>query len=154
AGAVRLIDANFETESLTPGDLIEVSGEVFRNPLAELLALFDRLYPMFKVQQAGLPGTAVARRGKQPPTQSSPPSSQEMGIQVMQWISEDLSKSNSQDVLLRLARSQPIILTLNRDFGTGAVIDDLLGSTLTVLAKVSDVVPDGQTVNLVRRSVL
>jgi hypothetical protein len=153
AGAIRQLGPTLDPSSVETGEIVEVAGHVVRNPLAEILALFDRMFPMFE-NQPGSAVTSTGRRNKQAPPGQSDAAQKTMGIQYMHWISDDLKSANTQDALLKVGTEHTLVLTLRRDFGTGAALDDLLGANVSVLAKVSDCVPAGTEINLLRRSVL
>jgi hypothetical protein len=154
------------------GTIIEATGIVNRNALDELLSLADRLRPFLEQasspqpqpsqgdqqsQRRGRGNQGSSNRSAQSISGSTPRTIQEPDfLTIMNWVSEDLAKSDMTDIVLQVPHPlfSHCILTISKDFGTGRTIDSLLGAEVTVLGKVSNVIEEGDPVSLLRRSVL
>lgn len=209
---MRLGDDVTQWNSLRIGELVEVTGEVIRNPLVEILAFYSRLMePVMQPQQeesrkkialeqeelskaAAVRATrksAMNKASSQKVNQTSATFSgqqsvemieqllspevleaarkealdkqlqelnqQEQLMQIVKVIRDDVRTAHMQDVLLQLSGSpaNSCILTLTEDGGFDKrPLDDLLGAELVVLGKVTKILREGETVNLLRRSSL
>ncbi len=208
---VRLSDES-QWGSLRIGELVEITGEVVRNPLSEVLSLFSRLMePVLQPQheetkkqiareQEELTKLATARK-QQKPANNAPQSrkaSQGMGLsqnqqvtdvleqllspelsetaqkdalakriaelnqqeqfmQIVRIIRDDVNQAHMQDVLLQPTElpGYSCILTLTESNGFDKrPLNDLLGAELVILGKVTRVLKEGESINLLRRSSL
>lgn len=130
-----------------PRRLVEVSGEVVRNPLLEVLALSQLLQPFVDAQTQQRQGQAKKAK---PARQDNP------NIAIAAKIKEGLDRSPLLDLILNPNddASPTCVLTLSRAYLNDPSAEDLLGMNLTVLGRVTKVLREGQSINLLRRSVL
>jgi hypothetical protein len=130
-----------------PCQLVEVSGEVARNPLVETLAAFDSVRPFMNAP--GAHHTVHDRKSKQPQQDSS-------GLAMVSKVKDDLERSSLIDLVLSPDGDAlpKCVLTLSREYLRDPSAEDLLGANLTVLGRITKVLREGESIDLLRRSVL
>ncbi len=187
--AIVRLDSNEEDwDNLRIGEIVEITGEIQRNPLATILDLYGRVIePVWQKgieqQQKRLLAIetelkTIATQRPQAGQRSKPPSqnteTRQQGLEeerteleakaasndetmlVVGLIRDDLRASHLQDVILNPqdTSGKPCILTLSSEAGFGRPLEDLLGAELVVLGKITKIVKEGETINLLRRSAL
>lgn len=140
----QVIDAGCQDE---PRRLVEVSGEVVRNPLLEVLAVLDLLLPFVNAQ--AVEKMVQNKQAKQRQQDSS-------GLAIARKVKEGLERSPLLDLILNPddSASPKCVLTLSRPYLSDPSAEDLLGMNLTVLGRVTKILREDQSINLLRRSVL
>lgn len=208
----RLGNDAAQWETLRIGELVEITGEVIRNPLVEILSLYSRLMEPVLVPQQEEKRKKITREreeldrtiearitrkttpSKTPPQRNSQSNAspadqqavqlleqmlspelleaarreeinkqaaeldqQEQLMQIVRVIRDDVQAAHTQDVLLHLSDlpDHSCVLTLAGNSGFDKRhLDDLLGAELVVLGKVTKILREGETINLLRRSSL
>lgn len=202
--AVVRLSENTPWDSLRIGELVELTGELIRNPLAEILAFYTRLVePMMQrefAEKMQRLATEEERRRKEDADEAKwkqktsgnrvrrisgasqleeaveqlhaagqllergvsnaevdEAKQQEQIMQVVALIRDDVQSANMQDMLLHVTGEidRKCIVTLTKGAGfNDRPLDDLLGSELVVLGKVTKVLREDEAMNLLRRSPL
>jgi hypothetical protein len=130
--------------SLRVGEIVELRGELIRNPVADLLEAVEWLWPHAR----DLPETRRPQRGGAAPTAAA----EQAALAVFRLAAGDADDAPTGDVLFRLAGSEvTCLVTLPRDLG-GLAIDDLIGVQVRLLGKVVRLIGPDESVSLVRRS--
>ncbi len=143
--------------ALRSGQLVEVTGEVVPDPLGALITFFSRFQSMLSGGMDQGPGGGRRQQGRAGQQRNDPGGPLDpQAVQILQWAQEDLAASTVRDALLRVGpdRDRAFVLTLARSLGTERSLDDLLGSQLTVLGKVTNTLAEGEEIDLLRRSAL
>lgn len=164
-GSIRNLEKVWNSEDgVESGDLIEITGTVTRNPIEELVTVFERIKPLIVANSSG-PIPAPKSRNRQAAAQASHSGSRQTNsttpnqpdpFVIFEWVKEDIRAADMADIVLRPAdASLPAgILTMSHDFGTGRTVDSLAGAEVTVLGKVTAAVQEGANISLLRRSIL
>lgn len=157
AGALRDLGGTAPSawDGVVAGEVLEIAGQVAKNPLVEFLEFVTRLFP-FAEEAAGLSGRNRPR-GKAGRAAVPPPGpiEEDLGQAMFRWVMDDLQSATTQDALFQpRGATSPLVLTLPRELGPGRSLDDLLGMEVRVLGKVTRVVDEGESFALLRRSAL
>jgi hypothetical protein len=150
--------------------LVEVSGQIFRSPLSEVLEAVFRVFDILGYDLSGK-GKAIAqnpqkgrnqRKRGQGGQQLSAPTSQELeldaegqiGFQIMQRIKDDLAASKVLDVVMRpsAVESLAVVIALATEYLPEGAFDNLLSGDFTVLGKVTRVVEEDAEISLYQRT--
>lgn len=177
-GQITTVDGNPSVAYLQPGQLIEVSGEVVGNPLEQLFSLMRRILPYLgldedelrkprkatKQRSAGNPrsGNPAKRAQAQQVTEvkvaASEDDQEEMSLEdivrMLFIMRDDLDDATVRDVVLTGSSDLKAVLTLSTEVLTDRTTDSLLGGRFRVLGKVTNVLQEGEIVNLTRRTAL
>jgi hypothetical protein len=140
-------------EQLRPGAIVELRGELRRNPVQDLLDTVAHLSPHAgaladltatpRPANVAAPGRAAAAEA---------PVSDQVAMAVFRLALADVNDPPTQDVLFRLSSGDVVcVATLPRDL-EGMAIDDLVGIELRMLAKVVRLVGPDESLSLLRRS--
>ena len=118
-------------EQLRAGAVVELRGELSRNPVEDLLDTVAHLVP-----HAGV-------------TEASP---DQVSMALMRLVLADVNDPPTHDVLFRLSSGDvTCVATLPRDL-EGLAVDDLVGIELGLIGKVVRLVGPDESLSLLRRS--
>lgn len=169
-GAVVRLDSVDALSGIADGALVEMRGEVTGNPLKQLLDLITAVGPYlgYQIDEPELPAaqptssqkaSRTGRRGKGsaplPRLASAEGDSvPELTITDMfRILKREVERSPVLDLLIEGSGGVRAVLTASRELLSNEVEAYLIGGKFTVLAKLSAVVPAGESINLLRRSV-
>jgi hypothetical protein len=153
--AVRQVDASIAVEDLSPGDFVELEGQIVENPLKRLLSLLVRMAPLLGIDLAQL-----MKKGP-PPAAAKTKQAQVLdadaleGVRLMLMFGADMFDAPVEDLVLESAGDHNVVVTADREYLTDVTLQRLVGSQYKVLGKVAQVVLEGSPpINLTRRSAL
>jgi hypothetical protein len=168
SGILRAVDSN-SFEEISPGNLVEVTGEIKGNPLRQVVDLFSALAPLMGIPLEDStpdeqPSPAVSRRKQgrsgNPAVRSTQPAppDEEDGLretaQIMRTLIRDAARSPVIDLLMSTGADLSTVLTVSRAYLSEEAEAYLLGGCFTVLGKVTEVLRSGDGINLLRRTAL
>jgi hypothetical protein len=143
-----------ELADLRPGELVEVSGTAYGNPLIRVLTFVAAVMPVVDP----LPEPGKSRPSRASPGSPRPVPEHEQVQRVLNAVvdaaTRDLRANAVVDVLVAGAPGFVVVLTLDRAIlGTAgeALLDD---RSVRVIGKVSSVLDPSRPLNLFRRSLL
>lgn len=145
--------------------LVEITGEIFRSPLSEILEAVFRVLEMLNVDLSLTPkqNTQSSPRGnKQQKKQQAAPEpdileldqDSRIGFQLMQRIKDDLATSKVVDVIMRPSALEElsVVIALATEFLPEGAFDNLLSGDFTVLGKVTRIVEGDDTISMYQRT--
>ncbi len=156
----------------TPGQLVEVSGDVVGNPLEQLFNLMRRILPYMGLDEEELRKPRKAKVGNRRsgnPAKRAQAEQRQQGradtdetedmsfeevIRMLFIMRDDLDNAAVRDLVLTGPDDLRAVLTLSTEFLTDQTTDYLLGGRFTVLGKVTSVLAEDETINLTRRTAL
>lgn len=177
---VRLDDPS-QLNELRTSQLVEFTGEYLGNPLEDILAFMEAVYPYFteqkKVQREAaaeaLERTKKAQRSGNPArradaSQAIPIVSEvvtgilqelkekedQFGIDMMIRMAEDIRNAPVHDLLLRTDAGLQAVLTVSSEYYTPATNEYLRAGKFRVIGKVTKIVTESETINLTRRTIM
>lgn len=129
-----------------PRKLVEVSGDVVRNPLVEVFAAFDQVLPFMERPEV----TQTRHDKNQKHGQQESPQ-----VAAAMKVKEGLDRSSLVDLILNPDDSSlpKCVLTLSKQYLRDPSAEDLLGANLTILGRITKVLLEGESIDLLRRSV-
>lgn len=150
--------------------LVEVSGQIFRSPLSEVLEAVFRVFEMLGLDLTGSDNTRAqnAQRGKNQQKRGQKGQQQpalapqgleldaegRIGFQIMQRIKDDLASSKVVDVIMRPSalEDMTVVIALATEFLPEGAFDNVLSGDFTVLGKVTRVVQEDDEISLYQRT--
>ena len=178
-GHITMVERSSSLAELQPGQLIELGGEVVGNPLEQLFGVMRRILPYLGLDEDELrkprktnkqrsPGSArsgnpakraQAAQAKELTAQAGgDEGEEEMSLEdivrMLFIMRDDLDDATVRDVVLTGPDYLKAVLTLSTEFLTDRTRDSLLGGRFRVLGKVTSVLPEGEIINLTRRTAL
>ncbi|WP_323959510.1 hypothetical protein GC088_13410 [Arthrobacter sp. JZ12] len=167
---IRLDDPGQLTE-VQNGQLVEFSGEFLGNPIENVLAFFDAFLPYIeedepaKVEPAptvqtraqksrsGNPAVKASTQHQvqQPVVEENP---SEEGIRVLRRMSQDIKSAPVHDLLFRTEHELEAVVTVASLYYSATTTEHLRAGEFRVIGKVTRVLEEGQSINLMRRTVL
>jgi hypothetical protein len=169
ANTIKLLDRREDLADASPGELVEIEGEIIGNPLQQMVELMDRILPYLGIEDEDVEaqssrGSKRSTQGKRrpqpatldPEAQAAEAARQELlqTVRIMRIIRDDLEESHVRDLVLVGREGLKAVLTLGREFLSEQVEDYLLGGRFTVVGKVTRVLAEGESINLTRRTAL
>jgi hypothetical protein len=159
-GLVQQIDSLGQIDDVLEGDLVEVRGEILTDPMHAMLRMFAQLATFIPTSgsMAGAEDnpfaaySAVMESGESSATSGDPGAQQTVAI--LKALSDEQENGPVADLLLRSSLGFSAVLTASRSHFSPETEAYLLGGRFAILAKVTGSVPEGETINLLRRSVL
>ena len=177
-GHITMVERSSSLAELQPGQLIELGGEVVGNPLEQLFGVMRRILPLGldedelrkprKTNKQRSPGNA---RSGNPAKRAQAAQAKELAahagvdeeeeemslediVRMLFIMRDDLDDATVRDVVLTGPDDLKAVLTLSTEFLTDRTRDSLLGGRFKVLGKVTSVLPEGEIINLTRRTAL
>ena len=144
------------TAELKVGDLIEFSGEFYRNPLATSLEAFLQVMNIsgFSLDQPAPAAPTSIRRGPAAVAQASETNADEANFfRVFQRLHDELNAARVQDLVMYPEESDlsVVVSVLVAGLPEGQ-LENLLSGNFRVIGKVSQVLPVGEELNLHQRT--
>jgi hypothetical protein len=154
AGTLRRVSSVDDLSSLTPGDLVELTGQSYGNPLIRVLDFVAAMMPLVDGPPEPVrvrPGrtTAAALHGD-PDTEAV----QRVLAGVVAISAAGLRSHPLLDVVMTSDAEMPVVLTLDRAILGGAGEALLEGRSIHVVGKVASLIDPDRPLNLFRHSVL
>jgi hypothetical protein len=150
-----------QLESLAAGDLVEISGEVLGNPLQQIFNVLQQMVSYMGFidpegtgqhsQAAESPKANKARGGLQGARKKLELPSE---LKIVETLQAELEAAAVRDLLLQGPGEIRAVLTLAREFFSDETSDYLLAGQFTALGKVTQVLAEGESINLTRRTAL
>lgn len=149
-----------EWQSLHCGELVSVTGEIFRNPLDQAVH-FNAKVPGLKqlIHPPNHRDEDPSQQPRQPSrqkrsTNASRPEPQDDMAKAFQTLGEELRAATLQDLLFRptVEPTSRIVLTLKQEYGTEHSLEDVLEAETVVLGKVTKAIRQHEKINLLRRT--
>lgn len=171
-GKAILIDEPNHLTDLQSGQLVEFSGEFLGNPIENVLAFFDAFLPYMEEDEpekgspAPKPPTKAQRnRSGNPAVKASAALQQtqqpiaednnsEEGIRVLRRMSQDMKSAPVHDLLFRTEHELEAVVTVASLYYSATTTEHLRAGKFRVVGKVTRVLGEGQSINLMRRTVL
>lgn len=154
--AITPIESVSDLEVLDSGALVEITGEIVGNPLQQMVDLFTQLMPYMGIDEATLrkPNRNRRRSGNPATAAAANQGSDDTGneLRMLLQMRDDLAAATVQDVVLE-AGDMKAVLTPSTEFFSGRTVDYLLAGRFTALGKVTRVLDEHDSINLVRRTV-
>ena len=156
------LDDEEELGQIRHGALVEVTGQVFRSPLIEVLEFVSQYTGMVEVN---LEGKSSHRQVKGPKNQQSQQiqSAQQLlqaqqsqqGLALLKRLKEDLSKSKTIDAVMWPMNMEDlsVVIALSSQFLEEDVFDNLLSGNFTVLGKVTRILEPDEEISLYQRTI-
>lgn len=140
------------TDSLPePGDFVEFTAQMRKNPLVEGLDSITELFALFQVftaQEASPKGSGNLRRDKQGGEFAR------LSTQL-KHVSDSMKQGNTQDLVALTLEKRKVIVTLDTQFLNDPTMSDLIDGTFKVLGKVTRCVHENnESISLLRKSSL
>jgi hypothetical protein len=148
--------------------LAEMRGEIVGNPLNQILDLLSRIGPYIGIQLNDTSATPDVQpsstrdhlgKGGKPrttPTKTATPvnvANDDLNVtNFLRILKSEVDGSPVTDLLMQGTGEAKAILTVNREILSPEVSAYLVGSRVNVLAKVSSILPGGESLNLLRRT--
>ena len=170
-GAIKSISEGSAADllSLSPGDLISVSGVVEISPLQVIVKTFNDLLPFFDQDESSLPRlpNRGQRRNLNPEEQAELSQAEQLRAaaaqqrkqlaetkKIVELVERDIQSSPIVDLVLR-ANGISALVTASRESFTDEISAVLVGGTFTLLGKVTAVSidPEAET-DVVRRGAM
>lgn len=168
--AVRVDDPS-QLAELQSGQLVEFSGEFLGNPIENVLAFFDAFLPYIeedeparsepapkaqtKAQKSRSGNPAVKASAQQQAQQpAAEENSSEEGIRILRRMSQDMKFAPVHDLLFRTEKELEAVVTVASLYYSATTTEHLRAGEFRVIGKVTRVMGEGQSVNLLRRTVL
>ncbi|MBB5130566.1 hypothetical protein HNP84_000254 [Thermocatellispora tengchongensis] len=161
------IDKPEHIDSLTPGQLVEISGRYVGNPLEDILAFIAQILPYLdEMSNGGKGATSSARRRSGNPAkrgtnqapeqalESASSTQEELTKKLLIKMRQDLDESPVHDVLLETPSNIKAVLTVSSLYFDTTINEYLRAGEFTTLGKVTRVLGEGETINLTRRTVM
>lgn len=161
-GLIRRVSSPTELGDAAPGDIVEISGDYAGNPIEDILDLVGALFPYFgneEPAQAAPQGNPRSGNPSKRATQNAKPASaqgsaQDEGMRIMLKMAEDIKTSPVHDLLFQTVNGMPCVVTVDSEFLTASTSENLREGWFSVVGKVTRIVGPGESINLVRRTVL
>jgi hypothetical protein len=169
-GMLTELSVSTQLEELADGSLIEMHGQILGNPLRQVLEFFAALGPYIGLDIEDHPdeppeaehrptGGSRKRSGAKPPaklpqlTNTSGGQTPELSNQdILRVVKREVSISPVVDLLMESREGLRAVLTVNRELLSPEVEAYFVGGRFTVLAKVSAVLTEGNSISLLRRT--
>jgi hypothetical protein len=155
SGSLRRIEVGSDLTQLSPGDFVEIAGQVVENPLKRLLTLLIRMAPLLGIDIKQLLEKGPPRggaKGKQTPAVDIDALE---GVRLTLMFGADMFDSPIEDLVLEADGRKRIVVTADREFLSEGAVERLLGCEYKVLGKVTRVLAeDSPAINLTRRCAL
>lgn len=130
---------------LGEGQFIELTGALRINPMIETLSTFIQVYEMaMRLSNEAELGNKTAMKAKK--------KEEEAMIKQIKALLDDMTKSETQDLLLTTDTGVNVILPSHIDRFIGKFDSDLYDGTFKILGKVIKVIDEDATINLFRKT--
>ncbi len=155
---------------LRTGQLVELSGEYLGNPIEDILAFFNSLFPYMATQEptAPSPGAEATSGGKQRRSGSpakraaaaqvspTPAVAQNLdeGLRLLVRKGQDIAEAPVHDLLFRTGEGIEAVVTVASEYYSSTINEYLRAGEFRVVGKVTRVLKDEKCINLTRRTVL
>ena len=163
---ILVLDREEQLEDLRSGQLVEIAGEYLGNPIEDILAFFNSLFPYMTNDDPEPVGTAKAKRSGNPakraavatkfsaPSQGDSDSSDAEGIRMLIRMSSDIADAPVHDLLFRTERGLQAVATVASEYYSRTTNEYLRAGDFRVVGKVTKVLQGDNTINLTRRTVM
>ena len=162
------VDGQSVLPELTPGQLVEVTGQVVGNPLHQMFSLLRQILPYIGLDEDDLkkPKKNPSRSGNpairaRAQTGSDQPSEQaddgmpiDEVVRLLFVMRDDLEAAAVRDIVVDGPEGIRAVMTMSREFFTDETTEYLRGGRFTALGKVTRVLDQADTINLTRRTAL
>lgn len=166
-GRITVIESKDRLGELDVGQLVELTGEIVGNPVERMLGLIRQILPYLgydmdaakpkkhKQVSRGAPRADVsARRVVASQDGGKDEFSEQEVFGLLATMGEELNKSSIRDLVLIGEGGLRAVLTLSTEFLAGTADEYLLGGRFTVIGKLTRVLHEGESINLMRRTAL
>jgi hypothetical protein len=143
------------------GQLVEIVAEYLGNPLENILAFFNALFPYIAPDvpptdhgntRSGNPAKKAAAKKVAHPFIGT--SDDVDGIKIIKMMAHDLEIAPVHDLLFRTDGQLEAVLTVASEFYTPTINENLREGVFRVVGKVTRVLSEGDSINLTRRTVM
>jgi hypothetical protein len=165
-GGIKYISAEEDLNELVHGELVEVTGQIFRSPLSDIIEVIFRVMDIAGVKLPDEDTSVVSsRQGKrshsknQSGQRSQQQAQQNMadiaGMKMLKGIRDDLNRARVIDVILQPTDlpNITVVTALSLDVLPDHLLDPLLIGRFTLLGKVAQVLcNEGEEISLYQRT--
>jgi hypothetical protein len=165
-GGIKYIGAEEDLNELVHGELVEVTGQIFRSPLSDIIEAIFRLMDMTGVEllDKDTSATSSKQRNRSRSSNQGSQGSQQQAQQnitdiavmkMLKGIRDDLNRARVIDVILQPTDMTDItiVAALSLEVMPDYLLDWLLTGRFTLLGKVIQVLQDqGEEISLYQRT--
>lgn len=156
-GLYKKLESAEDYGSVQHSDLIEVSGQIVRSPLREVLDAFSRLggfLDLVEPAPSRSQGRSSGRGGGKPSTDTASSAIPPEVRQLFGRMKEDLEQSKVLDILMRpdAIPELTVVISLATEYMPEGALDNLLSGRFTILGKVTRKLQASETINLNQRT--
>lgn len=158
------IDTDDQLEGLRTGLLVEIAGEYLGNPIEDILAFFNSLFPyMADDESAREPvGTAKTKRSGNPAKRATTAAAGQADggsnsgdvVRLLVQMSSDIAEAPVHDLLFRTEKGLQAVVTADSQYYSPTTNQYLRAGEFRVVGKVTKVLRGDTTINLLRRTVM
>lgn len=149
--------------SIRHSSLVEITGQITRNPLSDILEAFSRFATFMGVAipagnspkpQGSKSHQGNQRRQQLPGGQAAAVSIDQPTLDLFSRMQKDMEESKVLDVVMHpmTIPDLTVVIALGVEFMQQGTLDYILSGNFTVLGKVSRVLKEDETINLFQRS--
>lgn len=135
---VKKINTLDELEELATSDLIEITGEIHRNPVFIVTSVFERMRSLIEQSQKGQSTKKSWRDTKD----------------FLKLLKDDVDNSKGQDVIMEAKGTKDLkcVISLSTEYLRDPSMEELLAGEFSLLGKVTKCLKPDEELNLLRRT--
>jgi hypothetical protein len=166
---ILVLEREDQLEDLRSGQLVEIAGEYLGNPIEDILAFFNSLFPYMtndepetelepvstaKAKRSGNPAKRAAAATTTAPSKDNGDSGEAEGLRMIIRMSSDIADAPVHDLLFRTEYGLQAVATVASEYYSRTTNEYLRAGDFRVVGKVTKVLRGDHTINLTRRTVL